>query len=80
MEGKKYAEVFNTQMVYDIELDNKPGSKNFITISEPVMQRLLNGTTKGLLIRSLGAITASFYAAENTNGNLGLKLHFNSKK
>jgi hypothetical protein len=78
--GKKYAEVFNTQMVYDIELDNKPGSKNFITISQPVMQRLLDGTTKGLLIRPLGAITASFYSSENSGEKIGPKLHFNTKK
>jgi hypothetical protein len=60
IKGKPYAEIFNTQMIYDKELSDRPGSKNFITISQPVMQRLLNGTTKGLLIRPLGAITASF--------------------
>jgi hypothetical protein len=41
------------------------------------MQRLLNGTTKGLLIRPLGAINASFYASENQKGQMGPKLHFN---
>jgi hypothetical protein len=77
MQGKSYAEVFNTQMINDIKLDDKPGSKNFITISQPVMQRLLDGTTKGLLIRPLGAINASFYASENEEGEMGPKLHFN---
>ena len=77
IQGKPYAEIFNTQMIYDIELNKAPGGKNFITISRPVMQRLLNGTTKGLLIRPLGAITASFYASEN-QGQPGPKLHFNT--
>jgi hypothetical protein len=80
IQGKPYAEVFNTQMVYDIELNDTPGSKNFITISQPVMQRLLNGTTKGLLVRPLGAINASFYASENQQGQMGSKLHFNFLK
>ena len=78
MEGKTYAEVFNPQMIYDIKLNEQPGSQNFITISQPVMQRLLDGTTKGLLIRPLGAIDASFYASENKE--MGPKLHFNNKE
>jgi len=74
--GKNYADVFNTQMVYDLDVNDKPGGKNFITISKPVLQRLLDGKTKGLLIRPLGAIDASFYASENRKGNRP-KLHFN---
>jgi hypothetical protein len=72
-----YSDVFNTQMVFDAELSDESGSKNFITISKPVLQRLLDGRTKGLLIRPLGAINASFYASENQMGNNGPKLHFN---
>lgn len=77
MQGKPYAEIFNTQMIYDKELDDSPGAKNFITISQPVLQRLLNGTTKGLLIRPLGAINATFYSSEMKDGEAGPKLHFN---
>jgi hypothetical protein len=44
------------------------------------MQRLFNGTTIGLLIRPLGAISASFYASENQKGQLGAKLHSDSIK
>lgn len=76
MQGKSYATIFNTQMVYDIAVNESPGKKNFITISQPVMQRLLNGTTKGLLIRPLGAIAAAFYASENPDDQLVPKLHF----
>jgi hypothetical protein len=75
--GRAYSDVFNTQMIFDIELSDEPGSKNFITISKPVLQRMLDGKTKGLLIRPLGALDASFYASENQPGSNGPKLHFN---
>jgi hypothetical protein len=79
MQGHIYSDVFNTQMVFDAELSDERGSKNFLTISKPVLQRLLDGRTKGLLIRPLGAINASFYASENQKDNNGPKLHFNIK-
>ena len=75
MEGKTYPEVFNTQMIYDTEVAEKQGSKNFITISKPVLQRMIDGTTKGLLIRPLGALDASFYSSEN--GSNCPTIHFN---
>lgn len=80
MQGKQYHEIFNEQMIFDVEIKEAPGSKNFVTISQPVLQRLINGTTKGLLIRPLGAINASFYASENARGIVAPKLHFNVKK
>jgi hypothetical protein len=80
MQGKDYHEIFNEQMIYDVEMKEIPGAKNYITISQPVLQRLLNGTTKGLLIRPLGAIDASFYASENSGGIVVPKLHFNIEK
>ena len=75
--GKIYPDVFNTQMVYDTELSEERGGKNFITISKPVLQRMIDGKTKGLLIRPLGSIDASFYASENQTVGEGPKLHFN---
>ncbi len=80
MQGNIYSDVFNTQMIYDTEISDKPGSKNFIIISKPVLQRMLDGKTKGLLIRPLGALDASFYASEYQLGNNGPKLHFNIVK
>ena len=74
-----YADVFNTQMIFDTELAEESGGKTFITLSRPVMQRLLDGTTKGLLIKPLGAIDASIYASENTLGNAP-KLYFNTSE
>ena len=76
MQGNTYYDVFNTQMIYDSEVSDHPGSKNLITISKPVMQRLIDGKTKGLLIRPLGAVITSFYASDNEDDN-SPKLHFN---
>jgi hypothetical protein len=39
------------------------------------MQRLFDGTTKGILIRPLGALSGSVYASESKADN-GPKLHF----
>ena len=66
-------------MVYDFDVIDEPGGKNYITISQPVLQRLINGTTKGLLLRSLGAIDASFYASDNQDESNVAKLHFTIK-
>lgn len=74
-QGAKYADVFNTQMIIDYELGSKRGDKAFFTIPRPVMQRLFDGTTKGILIRPLGALSGSIYASESKAGN-GPKLHF----
>jgi hypothetical protein len=72
-----YEEVFNTQMIIDLEMGSKPGEKAYFTLPRPVMQRLLDGKTKGLLIKPLGALSGSVYASEDGSGN-GPKLHFNT--
>jgi hypothetical protein len=74
----RYEDVFNTQMVIDLELATKPGEKAYFTLPRPVMQRLLDGTTKGLLIRPLGALAGSVYASEDVSGN-GPMLHFTAR-
>jgi len=75
--GKKLAEVFNSQMIYDAVPSEPYGSRNLITLSRPVLQRLLDGKTRGLLIRPLGAINASFFASGDHRNGRGPKLHFN---
>lgn len=75
MQGHAMSEVINSQMIYDLDVADKRGSKNYVTISRPVLQRLLDGKTKGLVIRPLGALVTSFYASEEpTNSPV---LHFN---
>jgi hypothetical protein len=79
MQGKDLARVLNEQMMFDADVTEEPGGKTFITASHPVLQRLISGKTKGLLIRPLGAIDASVYSSEDQSGN-GPKLHFNITK
>lgn len=70
-----YEDVFNTQMIIDLELASEPGKKAYFTLPRPVVQRLIDGTTKGLLIRPLGALSGSVFASEQA-GDLGPRLHF----
>lgn len=78
-QGDEAAEPFNSQMTFDTELTQEPGGKTLITLPRPVMQRLLDGQTRGLLIRPLGAIDASIYDSEDGDGNRGIKLHFTTQ-
>jgi hypothetical protein len=75
----KCADVFNTQMIIDLELAEKPGGKAYFTIPRPAMQRLLSGQSKGLMVRPLGAVSATVYASENKAGN-GPRLHFSTER
>ena len=70
--------VFNTQMVQDVNVTPAPGSKTYVVLPRPVMQRLLDGTTKGLILRPLGAINASFYASEDLTPGVAPTLHFST--
>jgi len=76
-QGKPLNSVINTQMIIDIDVSKEQGSRNLITISQPVLQRLIKGKTLGLAICPLGPINASFYAMENDEQNFSAKLHFN---
>ncbi len=76
VQGAPYEDVFNSQMIIDLELAPTQGGKAYFTLPRPVMQRLIDGRAKGLLIRPLGALAGSVYASEQP-GDLGPKLHFN---
>lgn len=78
-EGKPLAEIQNSQMIFDTEISEENGGKTFVTISRPVFQRLLDGTTKGLLLKPLGAINANIYDSQFGNGALAPTLHFSVK-
>ncbi len=75
LEGKKPDVAFNSQMIIDYEVKMEKGAKNYFVISRPVMQRLIEGRTKGLVIKPLGSVIASFYACENSEASP--LLHFN---
>lgn len=64
--GSELTSVTNAQTVIDVEINPQPGFLNRIAISQPVMQRLLDGKSKGLALRALGPVNAVLYAHENT--------------
>lgn len=76
-QGQPLNKVLNPQMIIDIDVTEGCGSKNLITISKPVLRRLINGRTLGLALRPLGAVNASFYAMENQGGIFSARLHLN---
>ncbi len=69
--------VFNEQMIIDVDVTDGRGRATLATISNPALQRLIDGKTLGLAIRPLGAVSASFYALENQSGRFSAKLHLN---
>jgi len=77
-QGKSPDEVINSQMIIDVDVNGKRRARNLITISRPVMQRLLDGKTRGLAIKPLGTVNASFYALETEKGKFAPRLHFTS--
>ena len=74
--GDSLDRVLNSQMVIDLEADNGNG-KVFATVSQPVLQRMIDGKTRGLAILPLGPINASFYAMEHSDSSHAVTLHFN---
>lgn len=78
--GQSIDSVFNSQMIIDRKVLERRGGKTLITISKPVLDRMLEGKTLGLAIRPLGAINASFYAMENEGGKFSATLLFNLQK
>ncbi len=79
-QDKDIGTLINGQMIFDTELPEENGGKTYVTISRPVMQRLLDGTTQGLILRPLGAIDASLYDSEDPDQAHATVLHFNLKQ
>lgn len=67
--------VINTQMIIDDSVTWNAENKSLFTISQPVLQRSIDGKTKGIAIVPLGAVNASFYTGESTNIALRPRLH-----
>ncbi len=76
-QGQALNQVMNSQMIIDVAVAQKRGATNFITLSKPMLQRMIDGKTLGLALRPLGAVHASFYAQENDVADLIPKLHIN---
>ncbi len=76
-QGQALSHVLNSQMIIDININERKGGKSFAMIPKPVLQRLVDGKTLGLAIRPLGAVNASFYASSERERKKGAVLHFN---
>ena len=63
-------------MIIDSKVSQKNGSTTLITISRPVLQRLIDGETLGLAIKPLGAVHATFKSMENKGGQYASKRYF----
>jgi hypothetical protein len=74
--GEPMNRVLNDQMIVDVDVASRKQSATLATISQPVLQRMIDGKTLGIGIKPLGAVQASFYALENQGGRFGAKLHF----
>jgi hypothetical protein len=71
--------VLNPQPIIDWPVTAGNGGKTYLTISQPVLQRMIDGKTLGTAIAPLGAISAAFYAVEDDDGRHGAILRFNLK-
>ena len=69
-------QVINSQMIIDDSVTWNKNKKVLFTISQPVLQRLIDGKTYGLAIKPLGAISASFYSKENNTPEFSPRLYF----
>lgn len=75
--GTKPDVAINSQMIIDVLPATFDKEKTFITISRPVILRMIDGKTFGLALKPLGAVTASFYSMLNCGGKYSAVLHFN---
>jgi hypothetical protein len=71
--------IFNTQMIIDWPAAEREGARTYFTIPRPVLQRLVDGRTKGLALMPLGSIMASFYGLEDSGGQHAARLLFDVK-
>lgn len=77
-QGKDLQSTINGQMIFDTEVAEAEG-KTLVTIPRPALQRLLDGTTRGLMLQPLGALEVSFYDSEHDDGSQAPKFHFSTQ-
>ena len=73
--GRPLEEVINTQTIMDVDLAESDGGRTLVTLSRPVIQRMLDGRTVGIMLRPLGAIDASLYGLEHDAGRFAPRLY-----
>jgi hypothetical protein len=79
-QGRPLTRVLNTQMIIDWPVTEGDGGKTYLTISKPVLQRMVDGKTLGIAVKPLGSINAAFYSMENEGGKYSAKLLFDVGK
>ncbi len=78
LKDNPFYEIICSQCIIDSPVNPGKGQKTIVTISQPVLQRLIEGKSHGIAIKPLGLISASFY--DRSNIGLAAKLRFNIKK
>jgi hypothetical protein len=73
--GQALDRVMNTQPIIDWPVTSGDGGKTYLTISRPVLQRMIDGRTLGIAVKALGAISATFYPMEE-GGTKAPRLRF----
>ncbi len=66
-----------SQCIVDSKVQPVKEGKTIVNISQPVLQRLIDGRTNGIAILPLGLISAAFF--DSSNGQLAPVLRFNSE-
>ena len=77
LQGRPYHEVINEQTIVDTPMAEKKGGKIVVTLSQPVLQRLVDGTTFGLAIRPLGLIDAALIDKSTEDGKYAARIRMN---
>jgi hypothetical protein len=72
--------VLNPQTIIDWPVKPGDGARTFFTISRPVLQRMIDGRTRGLAVTPLGPFAATFYALEHDRGRRAATLYFNTRE
>ena len=78
-QGKPVLDVLNGQLIYDVQPALQRAGKTRIAINPAVMQRLIDGTTKGLAIYTQGAVNATFASSEAPGREHRPTVYFNVK-
>jgi hypothetical protein len=77
--GQPVEDVINGQMIVDVVLADERGGQTRVVLPRPVLQRLIDGRTHGLVLRPLGSIAAAIYAREFAAGAQAATVHFNTR-
>ncbi|HEU5161665.1 MAG TPA: hypothetical protein VFV54_00835 [Thermoanaerobaculia bacterium] len=68
LRGEPLHRALNPQMIIDWPAAAGEGATTLLTIPRPVLQRLVDGTARGIALTPLGAVSAAFYAREAGEG------------